>query len=54
MSTNNFDYIVVGAGIVGAATAYKLQLKFPDKSIALLEKEIEIGLHQTVKQFSYE
>ena len=47
MSNNNFDYIVVGAGIVGAATAYKLQLKFPKKSIALLEKEDRIGKHQT-------
>lgn len=45
--SNNFDFIVVGAGIVGLATAYKLQLKFPHKSIAVLEKEIEVGLHQT-------
>ncbi len=42
-----FDFIVVGAGIVGMATAYKLQLKFPKKSIAILEKEAELGLHQT-------
>ncbi len=45
--SNKFDFIVVGAGIVGLATAYKLQLKFPDKSILILEKEPEIGLHQT-------
>ncbi|MBK5208791.1 MAG: L-2-hydroxyglutarate oxidase, partial [Flavobacteriaceae bacterium] len=32
---------------VGLATAYKLQLKFPNKSIFILEKESEIGLHQT-------
>lgn len=47
MSNNNYDYIIVGAGIIGLATAYKLQLKFPEKSIAVLEKEPEIGLHQT-------
>jgi len=47
MLDNTYDYIVVGAGIVGLATAYKLQLKFPNKSIAILEKEAEIGLHQT-------
>jgi len=47
MSNKYFDFIVVGAGIVGAATAYKLQLKYPDKTIALLEKETQIGLHQT-------
>lgn len=45
--SNNFDYIVVGAGIVGLATAYKLQLKFPEKSIAIIEKESEVGFHQT-------
>jgi L-2-hydroxyglutarate oxidase len=45
--SNKFDFIVVGAGIVGLATAYKLQLKFPNKSILVLEKEPEIGLHQT-------
>lgn len=45
--SNKFDFIIVGAGIVGLATAYKLQLKFPHKSILILEKEPEIGLHQT-------
>jgi L-2-hydroxyglutarate oxidase len=47
MSNKYYDYIIVGAGIVGAATAYKLQLKYPDKSIALIEKEDQIGKHQT-------
>lgn len=47
MSPRTFDFVVVGAGIVGAATAYKLQLKYPKKSIAILEKEPGIGRHQT-------
>jgi len=47
MNNNSFDFIVVGGGIVGAATAYKLQLKFPGKSIAILEKEEVIAFHQT-------
>ena len=47
MSNNYFDYIIVGGGIVGLATAYKLQLKFPDKSVAVLEKEERVGKHQT-------
>lgn len=47
MFTNKFDYIIVGGGIVGLATAYKLQLKFPERSMAILEKENRIGKHQT-------
>lgn len=47
MDINKFDFIIVGAGIVGTATAYKLQLKFPKKSIAILEKETTIAFHQT-------
>lgn len=46
-SNHHYNFIIVGAGIVGAATAYKLQLKYPNKSIALLEKEAKIGKHQT-------
>ncbi len=42
-----YDFIVVGAGIVGLATAYKLQKKFPESTVAVLEKEEKIGKHQT-------
>jgi len=47
MDNKKFDFIIVGAGIIGTATAYKLQLKFPNKSIAILEKETTIAFHQT-------
>ncbi len=43
----NYDFIIVGGGIVGLATAYKLQVKFPHKTVAILEKEAAIGKHQT-------
>jgi len=42
-----FDLIVIGGGIVGAATFYKLQLKFPSKRILLIEKENVLADHQT-------
>ena len=41
------DIVVIGAGIVGAATAWKLSHRFPDKKILLLEKESACALHQT-------
>lgn len=45
--TNTFDFTVVGGGIVGAATMYKLALAFPNKSVALVEKEALLSDHQT-------
>lgn len=37
-STKPWDAVIVGGGIVGAATMYKLQARFPAKRILLLEK----------------
>ncbi|MFM6934486.1 MAG: FAD-dependent oxidoreductase, partial [Flavobacteriales bacterium] len=42
-----FDIAVIGGGIVGAATFYKLQIKYPSKKIALFEKEALLADHQT-------
>ncbi|MBX3165558.1 MAG: L-2-hydroxyglutarate oxidase [Bacteroidetes bacterium] len=44
---NNFDIIIIGGGIVGLATAYKLTLQHPNKKILVLEKEKEVAAHQT-------
>jgi L-2-hydroxyglutarate oxidase len=41
------NVIIVGGGIVGLATAYKLSCKYNDIQIIVLEKENEVGLHQT-------
>lgn len=43
----HFDIIIVGGGIVGLATAYKLSNYHPDKKILVLEKEKEVAAHQT-------
>lgn len=42
-----YDFIVVGAGIVGIATALKLQQEFPGRSVLVLEKEDRPACHQT-------
>jgi L-2-hydroxyglutarate oxidase len=45
--TVDFDIVVVGGGIVGLASAYKIFRSHPDISIAVLEKEQQIATHQT-------
>jgi L-2-hydroxyglutarate oxidase LhgO len=41
----SFDFIIVGAGIVGLTTAYELRRRFPKAGIAVLEKEPSLGQH---------
>ena len=41
------DYIVIGGGIVGLATAWRLQTMQPGCRVRLLEKEPEVGSHQS-------
>lgn len=43
----NFDVIIIGAGIIGLATAYKLIEKKPLLKIGLIEKELNVSMHQT-------
>ena len=42
-----YDITIVGGGIIGAATAHKLQLKLPNLKILLIEKEPVLADHQT-------
>lgn len=42
-----YDYIVIGAGIIGIATARQLQQTFPGCSVLVLEKEAQPACHQT-------
>lgn len=42
-----YDIAVIGGGIVGAATFYKLQMRFPELKLALIEKEALLADHQT-------
>ncbi|MEM6469775.1 MAG: L-2-hydroxyglutarate oxidase [Planctomycetota bacterium] len=41
------DFTVIGAGIVGLSTAWKLQRRFPDCSIRVLEAESAVAEHQS-------
>lgn len=41
----NYDFLIIGAGIIGLSVAKELKARYPRAKIALLEKEKQIGLH---------
>ena len=44
-NNTNFDYIIIGAGIIGLSVARNLIKSNPNLKIAIFEKENKIGLH---------
>jgi len=44
---NSKRVVIVGGGIVGLATAYRLSERFPGAQVCVLEKEAGVGRHQT-------
>lgn len=44
---NAYDFVFVGGGIVGCATARELQCRHPNLKIAILEKETKLAVHQS-------
>jgi (S)-2-hydroxyglutarate dehydrogenase len=47
MSAKHFDVAIVGGGIVGLATAWQLQQRYPRLRGLVLEKEPQVAGHQT-------
>jgi (S)-2-hydroxyglutarate dehydrogenase len=47
MPETRYDVAIVGAGIVGLATALALTRRRPDLQLVILEKEAQIAAHQT-------
>lgn len=47
VSQASYDIVVVGAGIIGLATAWQLQHRHSAFRIAIIEKETEVAVHQT-------
>ncbi|KAK0041978.1 L-2-hydroxyglutarate dehydrogenase mitochondrial [Biomphalaria pfeifferi] len=44
---HQYDLVIVGGGIVGAATAQELITRHPNLKLAILEKEKELAAHQS-------
>ena len=42
-----YDFTIIGGGVVGLATAYQLARLKPQSKILILEKESEVGAHQS-------
>src|SRR5437868_932297 len=42
-----YDVIIIGGGIVGLATAYRLTEQHPQRSVIVLEKESHVAAHQS-------
>ena len=47
MNKINYDIAIIGGGIVGTATAFKIQNKYPNLKIVVFEKEKELAYHQS-------
>lgn len=47
MSKNQYDFVVIGAGIVGITIARELKLRNPSQKILILEKERSLGMHSS-------
>lgn len=46
-SNNKSNIVILGGGIVGLSTAWRLAERFPDQTITLIEKESRLAFHQT-------
>ncbi|XP_016964280.1 L-2-hydroxyglutarate dehydrogenase, mitochondrial isoform X2 [Drosophila biarmipes] len=46
-SSKDYDLVVVGGGIVGAASAREILLRHPSLKVAVLEKESQLAKHQS-------
>eukprot|EP00730_Choanoeca_flexa_P013034 TRINITY_DN4903_c0_g1_i1.p1 TRINITY_DN4903_c0_g1~~TRINITY_DN4903_c0_g1_i1.p1 ORF type:complete len:468 (+),score=98.17 TRINITY_DN4903_c0_g1_i1:79-1482(+) len=43
----DFDVVIVGAGIIGLATAREIIERYPQKTVCVVEKEGDVAAHQT-------
>ncbi|RUM64639.1 MAG: L-2-hydroxyglutarate oxidase [Sulfurospirillum sp.] len=42
-----YDYLIIGAGVIGLAVAKSIKEHFPDASVCIIEKESGVGFHSS-------
>ena len=47
INSKEYDLVVVGGGIIGAASAREILLRYPKLKIAIVEKENKLAYHQS-------
>ncbi len=47
MADHETELLIIGAGIVGLATALEITLRFPEMTMVVVEKEDRVAAHQT-------
>lgn len=45
--SNDYDLIILGGGIIGAANFFEFQKIYPDQKVLILQKESKVAAHQT-------
>lgn len=45
INSKNYDYLIIGGGIMGLTIGYELRKKYPEKEIAIIEKEDDVARH---------
>ncbi|GIP31271.1 L-2-hydroxyglutarate oxidase [Paenibacillus sp. J2TS4] len=40
-----YDYLIIGAGIIGLTIAREIKSRFPEKRVAIIEKESDVAFH---------
>lgn len=46
-NTRQYDVVIIGAGLVGLATAYQYARNRPDRKVLIIEKESTVAAHQS-------
>jgi L-2-hydroxyglutarate oxidase LhgO len=44
---NEYDYMIVGSGVIGLCIAKELNKRYPDKKIVIIEKEKDVAMHSS-------